>query len=115
MRIVLLFILLISLFADDSFITRYEYAKMLYENPRGIGCQHCHGVKGEGSIIAKYKDKKGVKYLKAPDIRDVDYKRFYKKLNSRKIKSAMPSYFLTRSEIKTLYYYIKMINSEDKR
>ncbi len=103
------------LIADDSFITRFEYAKMLYENPRGVGCHYCHGLKGEGKIIAKYIEKGKKRYLKAPDIRDVEYKRFYKKLNSKKFKSAMPSYFLTRSEIKTLYYYIKMINSEDKR
>ena len=35
-------------FASD-FITKNEYAKMLYQNPRGIGCDKCHGSGGEGS------------------------------------------------------------------
>jgi len=38
-----------------------EYASSLYKNPRGIGCQKCHGLKGEGKLIAKYIDTKRVK------------------------------------------------------
>ena len=29
---------------------------MLYKNPRGVGCDKCHGEKGEGSLIVKYKE-----------------------------------------------------------
>ena len=112
MRFFLLFLLFLLLKADDSFITKYEYAKMLYKNPRGIGCYKCHGEHGEGKIIAKYKEKNKIKYIKAPDIRNISFKKFYKKLNSQKIKTVMPSYFLTRDEIEALYYYLKKVNKK---
>ena len=43
------------LFAE-SFISDYEYGQMLFKNPRGIGCNKCHGENGEGSLIATKKD-----------------------------------------------------------
>jgi len=46
------------LYGESSFITRMEYSSLLYKNPRGIGCNKCHGLKGEGKLIAKYKEKK---------------------------------------------------------
>ena len=59
------FFLLFATFAFCSeFITKSEYAKMLYQNPRGIGCHKCHGDKGEGALMVKYKafNKKSNKY-----------------------------------------------------
>lgn len=112
MRLFLLSLFVIKLFADDSFITKYEYAKMLYKNPRGVGCYHCHGRYGEGKIVVKYKDNNKTKYIKAPDIRDITFEKLYKKLNSKKIKTIMPSYFLTRDEIKALYYYLKKVKKK---
>ena len=105
----LTFFLIFTLSAEDSFITKYEYSKMLYENPRGVGCNKCHGRYGEGKIIAIFKKRGKVLKLKAPNIKNIDFKKFYKILTTRKIKSAMPSYFLTRSEIKALYFYIKSV------
>ncbi len=110
LRIVLISLVFTLLYAEDSFITPFEYAKMLYESPRGVGCNLCHGSKGRGKTIARYKKRKELKELKAPDITSVDFKTFYKKLNSRKKRSAMPTYFLTRDEIKALYFYIKKVN-----
>ncbi len=53
MRSVFLILLFcVTIFGAD-FITKTEYAKMLYLNPRGIGCDKCHGAKGEGSLISK--------------------------------------------------------------
>lgn len=104
MRFFLLFCMLfLSLFAED-FITKMEYAKMLYSNPRGIGCNLCHGEKGEGSVIAKYKSKGQIKELKAPSITNLDKKRFEKALS--KSDSVMPRYYLTKNEIEILYFYV---------
>ncbi len=101
---------ILSLFSyarEDSFITDYEYAKMLYENPRGIGCDKCHGEDASGKTIASYFDGKKKKkiYIKAPDIRMIDRKRFFKSF--KKNHSIMPTYFLTSDEIESLYRYVQ--------
>ncbi len=91
--------------ADSSFITKMEYAKMLYQNPRGIGCDKCHGIKGNGKIIAKYIEKGKIKYLRSPKINDLSKADFFKSFSiSHKI---MPKYFLTYQEINTLYQYLQ--------
>lgn len=77
---------------------------MLYSNPRGIGCISCHGKRGEGSIIAKYKHKGKQKELKAPAINTLSKERFFKALKGS--DSVMPKYFLTNSEIEALYFYV---------
>lgn len=100
MCIVMLFL---SLGAED-FITKMEYAKMLYSNPRGIGCILCHGSKGEGSIIARYKEKGKPQELRAPAINSLSKEKFYKALDSS--DSIMPQYFLTDNEIEILYFYV---------
>ena len=110
MRSVFLILLFcVTIFGAD-FITKTEYAKMLYLNPRGIGCDKCHGAKGEGSLISKYKhfDKKANKTvddeLRAPKINDIDFESFKAALT--KPKGVMPSYFLTDEETTILYEYI---------
>ena len=110
MRSVFLILLFcVAIFGAD-FITKTEYAKMLYLNPRGIGCDKCHGAKGEGSLISKYKhfDKKANKTvddeLRAPKINDIDFESFRAALT--KPKGVMPSYFLTDEETTILYEYI---------
>ena len=68
------------LIADESFITNDEYAKMLYKNPRGIGCAKCHGQKGEGKVLSEY-TKNGRRYtISAPPICNLSMKRFKKAL-----------------------------------
>ena len=96
-------VLCLSLGAED-FITKMEYAKMLYSNPRGIGCVLCHGEKGEGSVIAKYKEKGVKKELRAPPIDSLSKERFFKALEES--DSVMPKYFLTDNEIEMLYFYV---------
>ena len=110
MRSVFLILLFcVAIFGAD-FITKTEYAKMLYLNPRGIGCDKCHGAKGEGSLISKYKhfDKKANKTvddeLRAPKINDIDFESFKAALTKPKV--VMPSYFLTDEETTILYEYI---------
>ena len=92
------------LFAEDSFITQYEYGEMLYKNPRGIGCIHCHGKHGEGARIASYKEDGKTIVLRGPDIRKVSKEKLKKSLVKR--YRVMPTYFLTDSEIGALYYFL---------
>ena len=77
---------------------------MLYSNPIGIGCIACHGQRGEGSVIARYKDKGKQKELVAPAINELSKKKFFKALQDT--DSVMPKYFLTNSEIEALYFYV---------
>jgi hypothetical protein len=89
----------------DSFITQQEYARMLYQNPRGVGCHKCHGSDGKGRELGRYREANTTKVIFAPDITQVDYERFAKALRARR-RSLMPTYFLSDQEIKTLYNYL---------
>ena len=98
---------------DNSFITKKEYGAMLYKNPRGIGCNKCHGSVGQGLLIAKYKqrDKKTNKLLEksiiAPPINKVNVEVFKDILMKKKNKSlTMPTYFLTVDELTSIHFYI---------
>ena len=114
---------------NNSFITKYEYGKMLYNNPRGIGCNSCHGNDARGRKMVDFKqetrDKKIYNCsLVVPDIKDIDYQTFSKKINSKKnpnvkfekeqvcekliyYSNVMPTYFLVEDEIDAIYYYIQ--------
>lgn len=115
---------------DNSFITKFEYGKMLYTNPRGIGCNSCHGSNAKGKKIVDfnhvYDEKNYNCTLKIPSIKGLDYKSFSKKINSKKnskkkfekddvcnkliyYSNVMPTYFLVEEEIEAIYYYIKNI------
>jgi len=105
MKYIIIFLLPLSLLAKSSFITPMEYSSSLYKNPRGIGCNHCHGENGEGKIVAKYIHKKEKKDFGGPTINNIDFNEFYKALNVR--KRGMPRYFLTKKEIQALYFYLQ--------
>ena len=114
---------------NNSFITKYEYGKMLYNNPRGIGCNSCHGNDARGRKMVDFKhqllDKKVYNCtLVIPDIKNIDYETFSLKVNTKKninlkfekeqvceklIHNAnvMPTYFLVEEEIEAIFYYIK--------
>lgn len=118
MRIFTIFLLFfISSFGDD-FITRDEYMDMLYQNPRGIGCHKCHGLKGEGKILAKYYEndinstKKIKKNFVAPRINDLNLTEFKKGINSS--KGIMPRYFLTDEEVVLLFEYLQKFKKDKK-
>ncbi|RLA81036.1 MAG: cytochrome c [Epsilonproteobacteria bacterium] len=104
MRLLLVLIVPLFAFAETTFISPLEYASQLYKNPRGIGCQNCHGDNGEGKLIAKYIHKKEKKEFRGPKITGLDFKQFYKALNER--KRGMPRYFLTKKEVQALYLYL---------
>ena len=113
---------------NNSFITKFEYGKMLYNNPRGIGCTSCHGEDAKGKKIIDFKQEHDKKIyncvLSVPNIKDIDYDTFSEKVNSKKnpnvkfekeqvcekllhYANVMPTYFLVEEEIEAIYYYIK--------
>lgn len=104
MRVSLLLILAYTLSYSESFITKEEYASGLYHNPRGVGCHLCHGEKGEGKLIARYRDKGENKIFAGKPINKLSFHEFYEKVNARIV--GMPRYYLTDTEIQTLYYYL---------
>ena len=118
MKIWLIFWLLYGAAFASDFITKNEYARMLYQNPRGIGCDKCHGSGGEGSLISKYRhfDKKTKQIiddeLRAPRINNLDFETFKEGVLSA--RSVMPSYFLTDEEINLLYEYVINFNKDKK-
>jgi hypothetical protein len=118
---------------DNSFITKKEYGKMLYNNPRGISCKECHGNNAKGKIISQFKHKKSDKFyncvVKTYDITNISKEDFNYRLNPKnrlkKIKfednqvckkliygHIMPKYFLTNEELDSLYFYIKNASNE---
>ncbi len=55
-------------------------------------------------MIAKYKEEGKEQVFAGKPINKLPFKEFYLKLNSRII--GMPRYYLTDTEIQTLYYYL---------
>lgn len=102
---------------DSSFITKFEYGAMLYNNPRGIGCNKCHGKNGKGMLIASYKqrnkttNKKEIKSIVVPAISELSLQDFQKKIMTKKNTSLiMPTYFLTQEELSSIHFYISTLD-----
>lgn len=110
MRIIISFFILCCFACAEDFITKKDYAKLLYSNPRGIGCNKCHGEYGEGAVIAKYIHKGEKKELIAPRINNIDKASFIKALE--KSKSVMPNYSLTEEEIESLFSFVSSQNKD---
>ena len=123
-RMLFVFITLIYAKNDDWFITNLEYGKMLYNNPRGISCAKCHGIKGEGKIITSFINKKGEKkIIKTLPLKNLTFEKLKKalfhKFNLKQIRhkypnspliyiDIMPKYdYLTDNEIKAILLYLK--------
>lgn len=111
---VLLLLLSANIWAQpkESFITKEDYAEMLYKDPRGISCAKCHGLKGEGMVIAHYKAKGKQKVLQTMPIYQLDYSRFKQGIDTA--KGIMPKYYLTEKEIAALYFYVQQVNTTKK-
>jgi len=114
-----LFLLILTMLyaKQDWFITNLEYGKMLFNNPRGISCAKCHGIKAKGKVIAKYRSKGKTVILKAPNIQNVTFERLKKRLFPKKnFYSVMPRYdYLTQQEVEALYLYIKSLRKTRKK
>lgn len=111
MKIILLWIISLSLFASTSFMTTSEYASSLYKNPRGIGCDQCHGAKGHGKLIGTYEHKGHRKEFGGSDITNLRFSQFYEALNKHIF--GMPRYYLTQAEIMTLYKYLHVTDKKN--
>jgi len=115
LRLILFLFPIFLLAKENWFITKLEYGKMLYHNPRGISCAKCHGENAKGKIIAKYyitnkdKWKKILKIIKAPNIKNINFENFQKQLFHKNL-SIMPKYnYLTPQEISAIYLYIQSL------
>ncbi len=116
--VVFIFIFLFEILsAKTPFISNEEYAKMLYKNPRGIGCHKCHGERGEGGFVASYinRDKKKITLIgpQINNLSDISLKRFEEVLDHG--TKLMPKYFLTSEEKAYLYYYLAKQKQTKKR
>ncbi|MEA2048935.1 MAG: cytochrome c [Campylobacterota bacterium] len=100
----------IILWSGEDFISDYEYGEMLYANPRGVSCVQCHGTSGEGQIIVEYRDVEGKVVLRGSDIRQESLDAMIKSVNS--YHQIMPRYYLTNEEVRAIYDYLKIKNSE---
>ena len=96
----------------ESFISSYEYGEMLYKNPRGIGCDKCHGKKGEGMELGSYKKNDKRIKITAPQISTHSFMGLKNALMQNRKKSVMPKYFLTDGEIEVLSQYLKKANEK---
>ncbi len=105
-------ILAFSVAHSESFINNYEYGEMLYKNPRGVGCDKCHGKYGEGMNLGNYtKNNKTIQII-APKISKSSFAQIKNSLKYTKKRSVMPEYFLTDSEIEALIYYLSKANAQ---
>ncbi len=99
------------LWAED-FISEFEYGQMLYQNPRGVSCVPCHGDRGQGAEIARYRDTRGREViLRGPDIRHSTARQIVEAL--RKGPGVMPRYFLTDKEIQAIVTYIREVQNRE--
>ena len=103
----------ISLLSAEDFISEFEYGQMLYQNPRGVSCAPCHGDRGQGAQIARYRTKGGKEVaLRGPDIRSSTLKTITEAV--KKGPGVMPRYFLTKEEIHAIYTYIRQVKEREK-
>ncbi len=85
---------------------------MLYKNPRGIGCDKCHGKYGEGMELGSYQKNNKTTKIIAPKISKSSLADIKNSVKQSRKRSVMPEYFLTDSELEALIYYLKKANEE---
>ncbi|MEA3418300.1 MAG: cytochrome c [Campylobacterota bacterium] len=106
------FLLPFLLFAEEDFISDFEYGQMLYNNPRGISCAECHGQNGEGKEIVEYRDiRDKTKVIRGSDIRDISLEEI-EAIVARN-HPVMPKYYLTHEEVEAIYDFIQEKNRRE--
>ena len=96
----------------EDFISEFEYGQMLYQNPRGVSCVPCHGDRGQGAEIVRYRDARGRPViLRGPDIRHSTPRKIVEALRSG--PGVMPRYFLTDKEIQAIVTYIREVQRRE--
>ena len=105
------FLFSLILFADEDFISKFEYGQMLYHNPRGISCALCHGKYGDGKEIVSYRDDENVtRIIRGTDIREKTLDEIEAVVARN--HPVMPKYYLTHKEVEAIYFYLKEINRQ---
>jgi len=101
---------------SGDFLTNYEYATMLYFEPRGISCAKCHGENGRRidniRYIKYYPEKKQNprrKIIKIKPIYNLNLTQFNKAVQSKR-KRFMPTYKLSTLEIQLIHFYLQKSN-----
>jgi len=97
---------------------------MLYNNPRGIACNKCHGKEGlGGQKIAKYYDKhRNPKILKGLNITTYSFEALknslsnqYKDKDNHTLRhKIMPMYYLTDEEIRAIHTYLQEVRKKNR-
>lgn len=118
----LLFFSEIQIVKANDFLTEFEYAQMLYNEPRGVSCSKCHGARGNRKVSIPYtayyvkrdrltsKNKK----IKIKEIFRLSFSEFENSM-LRKKYMFMPKYKLSKLEIKSIYYFLQKVNGRVKR
>ncbi len=97
------------LWGQEDFMSDYEYGQMLYDNPRGVSCSRCHGLKGEGKVIVSYLDEQKQRHkIVSPDIRNTSLQTMLKTVSQN--HPIMPRYYLTLEEVRAIHTYLQSIN-----
>ena len=105
-------LLCVNAASAEDFISEFEYGQMLYQNPRGVSCVPCHGDRGQGAEIARYRDARGREVIvQGPDIRHSTARQIAEAL--RNGPGVMPRYFLTDKEIQAIVTYIREVQSRE--
>lgn len=113
MRYLLILLCVIAIAQSKiTFITKQEYASSLYHNPRGVGCERCHGEQAQGKTIASYTDHNTKKLFSAPSLQGLTLQELIDAMNTP--IRGMPRYFLTNEEVAILYFYIQSQQSGKK-
>ena len=100
---------------NNNFLTEYEYSMMLYIEPRGLSCIKCHGLTGKKTDNIRYYrySPKSVRFkrkeVRINPIYKLNFKDFRKGVISRRNRF-MPTYKLSHSEIKSIYFYLQKVN-----
>lgn len=110
MKLLVFLLVPLYLFGGATFITDEEYASSLFKNPRGIGCNNCHGDDGKGRVVAHYISKGEQKIYGGSDITKLGFKDFFEALDGN--TQGMPKYFLTKDEIEALYKYLHKVKKQ---
>lgn len=111
MKILIFFLFFCQIFYAKDFLTKYEYAKLLYTEPQGVGCDKCHGIYGEGVFLGSYHNKKGIEVIvHTKPIYNLSKEEFITKMNQEQI--FMPKYSLSKDELVLIYEYLQNIKGD---
>ncbi len=103
--LILQLILATTLFSS-SFITDREYGERLFKDPRGIGCNKCHGENGSGKIISEYVSDSGKPVtIFAPSLKFFNWQKLKKGI--KKHSYFVPKYFLTKEELISISRFLE--------